>query len=286
MEKHDLSWPENKNVDLGMYRIFDVGHAMHRWYQEEYLGPAGVLYGNWQCSRCKAMYKNSTMPEGSCPSCQWKMNGEGEPDGMTTSSCLNLCGGSLFPPPAPSPAKMNERGGCVHCGKWGSWEFIEPKVAIPEYNVYGHTDGLLVDPDSDDPEPYAVLELKTINSRRFWAITEPLAYHLKQVNLYMEGLKVDKCCIVYICKDTNDQKEYWIEKDKKLVADLLGTLRRVDKCKEGEWWSHDKELPPNTVCKTRKNARAKACPAVNQCFAPTDVFGTNGGGGGPGYGDV
>ena len=28
---------------------FDVGHAMHYWYQTKYLGPMGVLKGKWKC---------------------------------------------------------------------------------------------------------------------------------------------------------------------------------------------------------------------------------------------
>jgi hypothetical protein len=31
---------------------FDIGHAMHYWYQNKYLGPMGVLKGTWECVRC------------------------------------------------------------------------------------------------------------------------------------------------------------------------------------------------------------------------------------------
>lgn len=47
---------------------FDVGHAMHYWYQNKYLGPMGVLKGKWQCSRCHDVVRG-LMPTGFCKKC-------------------------------------------------------------------------------------------------------------------------------------------------------------------------------------------------------------------------
>lgn len=32
--------------------FFDAGHAVHHWFQEQVLGPMGVLYGSWECRAC------------------------------------------------------------------------------------------------------------------------------------------------------------------------------------------------------------------------------------------
>lgn len=47
---------------------FDIGHAMHWWYQNKYLGPMGVLKGKWRCSRCGDVVKGF-MPTGTCKKC-------------------------------------------------------------------------------------------------------------------------------------------------------------------------------------------------------------------------
>jgi len=47
---------------------FDVGHAMHYWYQNKYLGPMGVLKGKWKCRRCHSVVKGF-MPTTYCEKC-------------------------------------------------------------------------------------------------------------------------------------------------------------------------------------------------------------------------
>jgi len=46
----ELVPPETK--EMMTYAKFHIGHAMHSWYQNKYLGPMGVLIGSWQCLRC------------------------------------------------------------------------------------------------------------------------------------------------------------------------------------------------------------------------------------------
>jgi len=41
---------------------FDIGHALHRWWQEKYLGPMGLLVGDWVCSRCGHVVHMAKMP--------------------------------------------------------------------------------------------------------------------------------------------------------------------------------------------------------------------------------
>lgn len=39
----------------------DLGHALHEWWQNKYLGDSGLLYGEWRCVRCR------TVTEGTKP---------------------------------------------------------------------------------------------------------------------------------------------------------------------------------------------------------------------------
>ena len=41
---------------------FDIGHAMHYHYQNKYLGPMGILHGDWRCLRCGAIVSGE-MPD-------------------------------------------------------------------------------------------------------------------------------------------------------------------------------------------------------------------------------
>jgi hypothetical protein len=47
-------------------RFFDQGNATHKWWQNEIYGPAGILYGDWRCTRCQELVTNTTMPAAKC----------------------------------------------------------------------------------------------------------------------------------------------------------------------------------------------------------------------------
>ena len=44
----------------GLLMTFDIGHAMHDWWQNKYLGPMGVLVGKWQCYNCREKIGSDT----------------------------------------------------------------------------------------------------------------------------------------------------------------------------------------------------------------------------------
>lgn len=46
-EDHILHQSEGAGPDPSLYRIFDMGHSIHAMYQNNILGPSGVLYGHW-----------------------------------------------------------------------------------------------------------------------------------------------------------------------------------------------------------------------------------------------
>lgn len=57
-----LGPPERRRVfEPRLKARFDVGTALHSWWQNKYLGPAGVLLGQWRCSGCREV-REGTMP--------------------------------------------------------------------------------------------------------------------------------------------------------------------------------------------------------------------------------
>lgn len=51
-----------------------LGHAIHHWFQNEWMGPAGVLWGDWECRRCGEVVRGK-MPL-NCGVCEayWRDN--------------------------------------------------------------------------------------------------------------------------------------------------------------------------------------------------------------------
>lgn len=53
---------QKESITPALAAKFDIGHAMHHWYQNKYLGPMGVLIGTWKCVRCLKTFEGP-MPE-------------------------------------------------------------------------------------------------------------------------------------------------------------------------------------------------------------------------------
>ena len=54
--------------EAGLLRIFDVGSALHYWYQNFYFARMGILWGKWKCLRCDHIYWGKS-PKKGCPTC-------------------------------------------------------------------------------------------------------------------------------------------------------------------------------------------------------------------------
>jgi predicted nucleic-acid-binding Zn-ribbon protein len=57
-----------EELEPGLLRIFDTGHAHHYWYQNEYFGPMGILWGPWRCLKC-GMVEWGFRQKEKCPHC-------------------------------------------------------------------------------------------------------------------------------------------------------------------------------------------------------------------------
>ena len=49
----------------------DVGTALQLWWQNRYLGPAGVLLGTWKCSKCAATVDGKMPKDAHCEGATW-----------------------------------------------------------------------------------------------------------------------------------------------------------------------------------------------------------------------
>lgn len=52
MKREELGFglPRKEPFQTSLLRIFEHGHSIHEMYQNKILGPAGVLYGKWECN--------------------------------------------------------------------------------------------------------------------------------------------------------------------------------------------------------------------------------------------
>lgn len=241
-----------------LFRIFDVGTAMHRWYQEEYLGPLRILWGPWRCSRCHRVLWGF-MPKVKCD-CEIVQK---------TKKCVHYCShdGQFV------KEEMDERGGCLHCGKWGRWEYLEipfyydAKLSEP---YLGHCDGIIRLNDI-----WYLLEIKTINSFGFSALWTPKPAHVLQGQAYSELIrrqavknlpkalpKVEKIILLYLGKNTSDEKEFVIDVDQEVGEEvLLKPVNVENSLRIGELPERHEE------CEEKTSKRAKKCDMKKFCFA-------------------
>lgn len=75
-------------------------------------------------------------------------------------------------------------------------------IHIPEMNLYGHCDGVVINPD--EPKHY-VFEFKTKSSSQYSKLSSPQIDHVWQVHCYMKGvrdkgLQIEGAIVVYVDK--------------------------------------------------------------------------------------
>lgn len=195
MTAGDASGRENFNPQV--LRLFGTGTALHKWYQERYLGKAGVLFGEWMCSRCRSVVKGY-MPKEPC-SCQQQLD-------FVPDYCKRNCGASAGFGEWRDPKKVQVRGGCVWCGQnneraWGQWVYLEIHIRDEELDIEGSTDGIV----NIDGSLW-VLEIKTINARGFVNLTSPYKKHKAQGFVYLGVLRKQYPALkgirfLYVAKD-------------------------------------------------------------------------------------
>lgn len=241
----DIIFPDNPRdttPDMKLQMIFDVGHALHGWFQNRYFGPAGVLKGTWLCLKCDA--KTPGLMPKRCPACnadQWRMQymepGINEPVLKLVGHCDGILDG--------------------------------PALAAVMGEIFELKDGQPVPED-------VLLEIKTINPNSFNSIKGPLPAHYFQVNVYMHFLGLKKALILYINKATSELREFTVDYDPDVwntIQRKLGSLLRFRKqCEKHQAtqnmdWFEEWFEQVWGVCRTREDKAAQTCPHADTCFA-------------------
>lgn len=130
----------------------------------------------------------------------------------------------------------------------------EVRVRNKDWNIGGYIDSVVKMPGSEDP---VCIEIKTINTTMFKALSAPKPEHRLQVGCYIMELDSPYGIVLYIDKNTCDMKEFRVES-----MDMMGILSK---------WSEvrlavDAEDPSKLMfgCKPGSKEWEK-CPARHIC---------------------
>jgi len=208
--------------------IFDVGHAVHKWFQNQYYGPMQVLRGDWVCLRC------SHKEHGFMPKTAHGCNGE--------KRYQVKPGGNRF------------------------WRFVEMFARNAEWNICGSIDGLLTIRGGTSLEEELILDIKTANPYS-WKIAEDASDAYKyQMRIYQWLFKMKRGVIQYIDKGGSTSlfpiKEFIVEYDEKTPRNAQMRIRVFRESVK------EKSLPPRArECQADRDCwKAKDCAWAKLCF--------------------
>jgi len=235
-----------------LLRRFQIGHAVHdRW--QRVLGEMRVLKGTWECSRCTRIQKNQFMPTEPCPRCRWQVDPIKHYPAPSSKASIDCATGCKWPEGFYVAGRD-----CVHCRRGGTWKFKESGIKIPEFDVIGHYDGVVVYNGFE-----RILEMKTKDAFAWPKVSEPMAAHVVQANVYMWGTGIHEAIIGYINKNSGEMKEFLIQYDPEIIERFKKNIARVHS-------SLAKDEAPNGPCAHPKEKQAKECPYKDACFRGTD----------------
>ena len=265
----------------GNYFTFDVGHALHSWWQERYLGPRQELIGDWACMSCE------------CPHCATVLD--------KIVSALSLAD------------KKKVWDNCGHCHGTGRkvthglmplncdcgvpWQdairYLELAVVDEELDYVGHCDGIL----AHKPKK-RLFEFKTMSAYEYDKLIKrtgpykngPKLDHVVQAHAYMGPLGLDEALIVYEnkasqCKWKIDMFGQFQALEPKIIPFIIkfdhelwaGIVERIhdhhksveiieEARKSGKRHSRDDVSLLPRVCADKKCEMAQRCPVSRECF--------------------
>jgi hypothetical protein len=133
---------------------------------------------------------------------------------------------------------------------------VEVPVDRPELGYGGTMDAMLYDGSG--------FEYKSINSRGYSMVTDryqPTDTHLKQVTAYMILADLDKFSVVYEDKNTQEWKEFRVEREIKIEESVLSEMRILTK------GYTEKKLPDIIPgCLKREGNEYRNCPFRDSCL--------------------
>lgn len=265
--------PANPNT-AGNYFTFDVGHALHYWWQERYLGPKGELFGDWMCVACP------------CPKCGPLIAKLGDISLEDKRQIWRDCG------KCRSTGRKVTRGTMpMDCSCGVPWQdgirYLELPVVNKELDYVGHTDGVLL----HEPKN-RVFEFKTISPSEYEKLAKgPKHAHVVQAHAYMGPLGLEEALIVYEnkgsqCKWKVNMSGQFVAGEPKVVPFVIrfdqdlwdGVVVRIHEHHRSmefieDHHKQDKRLPRASVekferiCNDKKCEMAQRCPVSRECFS-------------------
>lgn len=234
---------KDKARDAKILFKMDAGTAIHAWFQEEVLGPMGILSGKWECNRCGHV-EVGTMPTSPC---------------MGTVNVLDALSDEWVETPCKDVGLShveNEEKKKNYVGM--KWLFKEQRVVLNYHGieVTGRLDGVIVVMGD------RLLEIKTTDSERFAQITGPKDYHVFQASVYAAQQGFKEIEILYV-----DQGDWSNIKAYPVMADPEA-LTFIENCCEIIRLLLDTKDPmrASAACKNRSAYKARECGCKNICF--------------------
>jgi len=144
---------------------------------------------------------------------------------------------------------------CPKC-KSKDFKYVEEFALDKATMIGGSTDGFLF-----WNMDYAMLEMKTVNTRRFDMVKKkgPFEEHVDQIMAYMKLHGYKKGLIVYGHKDTGAELMFWIDYDPKLAGYLFNKGVQLQ-----EFFNEG--ILPQKMCINAECPRAGECSVKDICF--------------------
>ena len=262
----------------GNYFTYDVGHALHAWWQERYLGPKQELYGDWMCVAC------------ACPRCGPHVAKLGRISREAKREIYEACD------TCRGTGRKVTRGLMpMECECGVPWQdavrYLELPVVHKKLNYVGHTDGLL-----DHKPKRRIFEFKTISPTEYdkypgAKVPQPKPAHVVQAHAYMEPLGLDEAVIVYEnkgsqCKWSVNMFGQFIAGEPKVIPFLVrfdqelwdGVVARIHEHhrsvaviegyrKQGVRLPRAEITNFERICSDKKCDFAQRCPVSRECFS-------------------
>jgi CRISPR/Cas system-associated exonuclease Cas4 (RecB family) len=130
------------------------------------------------------------------------------------------------------------------------------EINIPSQElISGRADAII----SLDNEMY-VLDIKSMNSLVFKGLEKPKEENVNQLQLYLHYFNIPKGILLYVNKDTQDLREFFIEKNQEIINSLLKELQDLKN-------KIDKDETPAALLDYSKNWQCQYCPFKEICVS-------------------
>lgn len=240
----DSHQPEGA-VDVRLLMRFDVGTAVHRWWQNEYLGPAQILVGKWHCSGCHVVRLGKMPPACGCaqshqrrPRWEYEEPVFSHREPHWTRPLVGHADGIIIDEPPPGETDPE--------GLWDlkSWN----EAALPASGL--------------NDEQHLQFQAYLFMSKKRWmkvTFVDPMAGFRNKAE---PGLKVPaQEMIVYADPAGAQQVIAKVNEAEKALADLKQALTTVFDPARPVWeW-------PEKICATKSDKKAERCGVADTCFA-------------------